>query len=66
MPQTGVVSDGCGSARQKLVINGAAELVTNGDQLFLISRSKNNFAIHREMFLGCLSRKKCMVCFSKT
>lgn len=41
--------------RQKLSINNSCELILggeNGDALFLISRSKNQFFQYREMLLG--------------
>lgn len=40
--------------RQKLVLNGAVELIMDepGDSLFLVSKSKNQFFQHRELLLG--------------
>ena len=43
--------------RSKLSINESAELVPDesGEKLFLVSRSRNQFLQHREMFLGFAS-----------
>jgi hypothetical protein len=49
----------CFDPRIKLSINNSCELIVggeNGDAMYMLSRSKNQFFQYREMFLDCLQR----------